>query len=313
MTELRGVGIGLGVAQGPIARMAEPLPAPKDAKSELSVEDETARVREAIGAVARELEARGAQAGGAARDVLEARALHHLPDLRRSLAVFAPSAAWQDLARSAAPAWGCLLTLSHIASFTLPVIACLMVVPWIFDRDGTAPLATAGTLAAIAALLGGNGLVIEVRESLGNDPGIHRLLGAFHLLPSAVATAVGGLAVAQGAATGAFGIAGLVVDVIVGLLHFVLFRGPAHSGTDRWRRNLRRLQRAVESIPPSERARVSADLQGALEVLAERGLISSAEWSRAREARIGLLGISMAPRQDVTPGGAAGAASPTEA
>ncbi|MDQ1083223.1 phosphotransferase system enzyme I (PtsI) [Microbacterium proteolyticum] len=75
MTELRGVGIGLGVAQGPIARMAEPLPAPKDAKSELSIEDETARVREAIGAVARELEARGAQAGGAARDVLEAQAM----------------------------------------------------------------------------------------------------------------------------------------------------------------------------------------------------------------------------------------------
>ena len=31
MTELRGVGIGLGVAQGPVARMAEPLPAPGDA------------------------------------------------------------------------------------------------------------------------------------------------------------------------------------------------------------------------------------------------------------------------------------------
>ena len=75
MTELRGVGIGLGVAQGPIARMAEPLPAPKDAKSELSVEDETVRVREAVAAVARELEARGAQAGGAARDVLEAQAM----------------------------------------------------------------------------------------------------------------------------------------------------------------------------------------------------------------------------------------------
>ncbi|GEB44358.1 phosphoenolpyruvate-protein phosphotransferase [Microbacterium testaceum] len=75
MTELRGVGIGLGVAQGPIARMAEPLPAPKDAKSDLSLQDETARLREAIGAVARELEARGAQAGGAARDVLEAQAM----------------------------------------------------------------------------------------------------------------------------------------------------------------------------------------------------------------------------------------------
>jgi phosphotransferase system enzyme I (PtsI) len=75
MTELRGVGIGLGVAQGPVARMAEPLPAPSDVASERSVEEETARVREAVAAVARELEQRGAQAGGAAQDVLEAQAM----------------------------------------------------------------------------------------------------------------------------------------------------------------------------------------------------------------------------------------------
>ncbi|MEU1972545.1 phosphoenolpyruvate--protein phosphotransferase [Microbacterium sp. NPDC019599] len=75
MAELRGVGIGLGVAQGPVARMAEPLPAPGDGPSTLSAEEETARVREAVAGVARELEARGEQAGGAARDVLEAQAM----------------------------------------------------------------------------------------------------------------------------------------------------------------------------------------------------------------------------------------------
>jgi phosphotransferase system enzyme I (PtsI) len=75
MSELRGVGIGLGVAQGPVARMAEPLPAPADTASELGVEAETARVHEAVAAVAQELEQRGAQAGGAARDVLEAQAM----------------------------------------------------------------------------------------------------------------------------------------------------------------------------------------------------------------------------------------------
>ena len=47
MTELRGVGIGLGVAQGPVARMAEPSPAPSDAASTLAAAEETARVREA--------------------------------------------------------------------------------------------------------------------------------------------------------------------------------------------------------------------------------------------------------------------------
>lgn len=75
MSELRGVGIGLGVAQGPVARMAEPAPAPADAPSTLSVDEEKARVADAVAAVARELEARGAQAGGAAQEVLEAQAM----------------------------------------------------------------------------------------------------------------------------------------------------------------------------------------------------------------------------------------------
>jgi len=75
MTELRGVGIGLGVSHGPIARMAEPLPAPKDEKSARSAEEETTRVRAAIEAVARELEQRGETAGGAAQEVLEAQAM----------------------------------------------------------------------------------------------------------------------------------------------------------------------------------------------------------------------------------------------
>ncbi|WP_159502108.1 phosphoenolpyruvate--protein phosphotransferase [Microbacterium sp. 18062] len=75
MSTIPGVGIGLGVAQGPVARMAAPLPAPANDPSPLSAQDETARVREAVHAVARELEERGALAGGAARDVLEAQAM----------------------------------------------------------------------------------------------------------------------------------------------------------------------------------------------------------------------------------------------
>ena len=75
MTELRGVGIGLGVAQGPVARMAEHLPAPADTPSTLTPAEELARVREAVQVVARELEERGSKAGGLAREVLEAQAM----------------------------------------------------------------------------------------------------------------------------------------------------------------------------------------------------------------------------------------------
>ncbi|MER7796971.1 phosphoenolpyruvate--protein phosphotransferase [Microbacterium sp. NPDC096154] len=72
---IEGVGIGLGVAHGPVARMAERAPAPKDARSERAPEEETARVREALAAVAAELTRRAEAAGGAARDVLEAQAM----------------------------------------------------------------------------------------------------------------------------------------------------------------------------------------------------------------------------------------------
>ncbi|MBO0981067.1 phosphoenolpyruvate--protein phosphotransferase [Microbacterium sp. SD291] len=75
MSILRGVGIGAGVAQGPVARMAEALPAPENVPSALGAEAERARVREAIADVSAELTARGASAGGAAQEVLEAQAM----------------------------------------------------------------------------------------------------------------------------------------------------------------------------------------------------------------------------------------------
>ena len=75
MTAFQGIGIGQGIAVGPVARMADPLPAPADVASTLDLATETERANTSLGAVARELEARGAAAGGAARDVLEAQAM----------------------------------------------------------------------------------------------------------------------------------------------------------------------------------------------------------------------------------------------
>ncbi|HXH34929.1 MAG TPA: phosphoenolpyruvate--protein phosphotransferase [Plantibacter sp.] len=72
---LQGIGIGQGVAVGPVARMADPLPAPADVASTLDVATETERANTSLAAVARELEARGLEAGGSARDVLEAQAM----------------------------------------------------------------------------------------------------------------------------------------------------------------------------------------------------------------------------------------------
>ncbi|MFF7293464.1 phosphoenolpyruvate--protein phosphotransferase [Microbacterium sp. NPDC008134] len=75
MSELRGVGIGLGVAQGPVVRMTEALPAPDQTPSAVGADAERTRVREAVAVVAAELTARGEAAGGSAQEVLEAQAM----------------------------------------------------------------------------------------------------------------------------------------------------------------------------------------------------------------------------------------------
>ncbi|KQO97360.1 phosphoenolpyruvate--protein phosphotransferase [Leifsonia sp. Leaf264] len=73
--ELHGIGIGEGIALGPVARMAEPLPEPVDRPTHLDAEREGLRATASLSVVAAELNRRGAQAGGAARDILEAQAM----------------------------------------------------------------------------------------------------------------------------------------------------------------------------------------------------------------------------------------------
>ena len=75
MSTLRGVGIGLGVAQGPVVRMTEAMPAPEQTPSTIGADQERARVHDAVAHVAQELNDRGAAAGGSAQEVLEAQAM----------------------------------------------------------------------------------------------------------------------------------------------------------------------------------------------------------------------------------------------
>ncbi|RXZ51440.1 phosphoenolpyruvate-utilizing N-terminal domain-containing protein, partial [Agromyces binzhouensis] len=75
MMEFRGTGIGQGVAVGPVVRMSERLPEPVDRPSHLDPAREEERARASVSVVADDLQRKGAQAGGAAQDVLEAQAM----------------------------------------------------------------------------------------------------------------------------------------------------------------------------------------------------------------------------------------------
>lgn len=73
--ELHGVGVGRGIAAGSILRMPEPLAEPADATPTQSPDDAKAAVTEATSVVSAWLKARGARAGGAAQEVLDAQAM----------------------------------------------------------------------------------------------------------------------------------------------------------------------------------------------------------------------------------------------
>ena len=73
--ELRGIGVGRGVALGPVLRMPDPLPEPATARRTAPAAAERNRVAAALAAVAAELSARGEAAGGDAWDVLEAQSM----------------------------------------------------------------------------------------------------------------------------------------------------------------------------------------------------------------------------------------------
>ena len=75
VTELNGIGVGRGIAVGPIRRMPDALPAPDETPFAGDVDDAVASVQSATKAVSAWLGARAAQAGAEARGVLEAQAL----------------------------------------------------------------------------------------------------------------------------------------------------------------------------------------------------------------------------------------------
>jgi phosphotransferase system enzyme I (PtsI) len=73
-TPLQGVGIGRGLAYGPVLRMPDPLPEPTDTPSTLGVDAEKERATAALASTAALIRLRGERAGGTAKDVLEAQA-----------------------------------------------------------------------------------------------------------------------------------------------------------------------------------------------------------------------------------------------
>ena len=70
-----GIGVGRGLVVGDVRRMPDPLPEPMTTKSTRTADQELVRASKALGETAEDLRARGVQAGGLAKEVLDALAL----------------------------------------------------------------------------------------------------------------------------------------------------------------------------------------------------------------------------------------------
>lgn len=74
-SEFTGVGVSAGVGYGPAVRVVDTVPEPPNVPSAAPADEEAAAAAAALEAVAVDLEARGAQAGGEAEQVLAAQAM----------------------------------------------------------------------------------------------------------------------------------------------------------------------------------------------------------------------------------------------
>ena len=115
-TTLKGVGVSPGVGAGPVVRVVDTVPEPKQGPGTGSVEDEYAAAAQALEDVATDLEDRGQRAGGEAQHVLEAQAMMARdPDL--AVGIKQRTDAGSNAARAAYDAFGAtrevLLTLGE--------------------------------------------------------------------------------------------------------------------------------------------------------------------------------------------------------
>lgn len=115
-----------------------------------------------------------------------------------------------------------------------------------------------------------------------------------HTLAAGAALVVSILATSQERADGRWGIAPTAIDLVVGLLSFVVFRAKPADGSAQGKRAVDRLADAVAKLDADARDPAVADLRAAIDELAAAGHITEAVAADARETPSGLIGARFA-------------------
>lgn len=239
---------------------------------------------------------------------LEARAWQGQPEVPRALAFFAPKDVWRDLLRSAdeggsipSRAGGCLRVICYIISITAPAAFGFVMLGALLRPRGQISMVIVGSIMLIAIVVAALGLIHSARNRRPGEVKAGRMLGMLHAIPSAVGLVAGLMLAGQGRIDHPFVLSIFAVDIVIGVIYLVTNRTRELEGEARWQRNVLVLKRALEKISDDQKSAVKDDLQAAIEELFTASVITEAEFERARGVSLGLLGIAMAPREDMLP------------
>ncbi|WP_423494611.1 hypothetical protein IM711_03490 [Microbacterium esteraromaticum] len=152
-------------------------------------------------------------------------------------------------------------------------------------------------LIAIAVLLGTISLIGNVRHRDEVEPRTAIMIGWAHLVPSLILLVfvVQALATGRSADVQPWMVVVFALDAIVGVLYLVLTPRPKDRAAARVERARALWRNAMATLVAADEKKVRAELAGAIDVLLERDLIDRETADRAREAPLGLLGVTLAP------------------
>ncbi len=230
---------------------------------------------------------------------LEARAWDDAPAVRRAIAFFAPTSVFRELAKSSGrnPLMTVILLVWNLVGLAAPVVGAAMLLGWVFGRADVAAVGSAGVAFVAGAVVAGAGLITSGRDAGRVDAGSAQAIGWVHGLAAGAALIVSVLATVQGEADGAWGVVLIGVDLLVGVLYFVVFRGKPADGSARWKRTVNQLAQAVADLDDDVRARILGDRRAAIDELEAAGRIPASVAADARETPPGMLGARFSPRE----------------
>lgn len=234
---------------------------------------------------------------------LEALAWENRPDARRAIAFFSPPSAWKLIASDSASlrsARGCFIALLSITGLAAPLLALIAGLSWLVSRSNeqSFPFVMVGALALVGAVFSGGELLASVHGRIFVDPRTARIYALLHLVPSAILLCLAIPFAAPHLPLALLALAAVPLDLAIGALMLVLHPIPAPARAERWQAQERRLETALAALPDDERGRIARDLGYAFDALERQELAAPSQLAAAREAPLGALGRTLAPRAE---------------